>query len=114
MRTKVKTPFKFYESPKKNGYFVRLPNSLLGSDKFLRLSFSAKILYIYMKKEARGQEEFIFTQKRALKYVCRSSATFQSAKQELIDNGFIEVVRASKCSRTPNKYKFSPNWYRKE
>ena len=107
-------PFKIYESPNKGGYFVMLPNSLLDSDKFLNLSSSAKILYIYMKKDARGQEEFIFTQKRSLKYVCRSSATFQSAKQELIDNGFIEVVRASKCSRTPNKYKFSPNWHKKK
>ena len=39
-----------------------------------------------------------------------SKMTFYTARDKLIENGFIEVVETNKFAHIPHKYKFSSKW----
>ncbi len=80
--------------------------------KFINLSYSARILYIYMKLWAAGRDEVEYAWSNASK-ILGSSGTFNSSKKELIDKGFIKITRTCKCSRLPNKYQFISDWSNK-
>ncbi len=82
---------------------------MLNSKSYIKLSYSSKVLYSYMKLKACGNLEFEFSWRKAKEFI-GSNRTYISSKNELIAYGFIECTRTSKCSRLPNKYKFSSNW----
>lgn len=107
-----KAPFKQYEGKKYRDTHVRLTKSMMLSDAYIKLSYSAKALYSYMKLWACGKDEFEYKWPLARSFI-GSNRTYISSKDELIASGFIELIRTSKCSRLPNKYKFSDKWQHK-
>lgn len=111
MSRALKAPFKPYEGLKIKDKHVRMTDSMLMHKKFIELSYSAQVLYIYMKAWACGEQEFEYSWSLAKKII-RSNATYISSKDELIKAGFIECTRNCKCSRHPNKYKFVSSWYK--
>ena len=108
--TRIKAPFKYYEGSKVKDRHIRLTKDMLMSPAYISLSYSAKVIYSYMKMWACGEVEFEYSWRLASKYV-GSSRTYSSSKNELIEKGFIECIRTSKCSRYPNKYKFINRWH---
>ena len=53
-------------------------------------------------------EEFEYAESLSSKYM--SKMTFYSARDKLIENGFIDIVQTNKFAHIPNKYKFSSKW----
>ena len=93
---------------KSNNECVILNEDLLKNKKFLNLPSSAKVLYAYMKLSALKNTEFYYAEALSNKYM--SKMTFYSARNKLIENGFIEIVETNKSAHIPNKYKFSSKW----
>lgn len=98
--------FKDFKEP-----YIRITRSMLTNERWLKLSYSAKTIYIYMKLWSYGREEFSFSYKLALNIV-KSRSTFKSSIDELVDNGFIEIIRISRTPGVGTKYKFSNKWYK--
>ena len=80
--------------------FVQIGNTLLFDKKFASLSVGARYLYILAANEAAGSRDFQFP---ALKMKALGIT-------ELIDAGFVELVRSGRNTRTPNDYRFSFYW----
>lgn len=80
--------------------FVQIGNTLLFDKKFTSLSVGARYLYILAANEAAGSRDFQFP---ALKMKALGI-------KELIDAGFVELVRSGRNTRTPNDYRFSFYW----
>lgn len=110
------TPFLPYEGSKPKDTHIRLTRSMLLSESYSSLSFSAAKLYNLMKLWAKGQMEFDYSWSLAQKasFSKKSNKTYIKAKNELIAKGFIECIRTSKCSRLPNRYKLSSKWNTKK
>lgn len=106
--SRKKAPFKSYEGKKSNDKHIRLTADMMTNKKFLNLPSSSKVLYMYMKLWALGKEEFEYAESLSSKYM--SKMTFYSARDKLIENGFIDVVQTNKFAHIPNKYKFSSKW----
>ena len=104
--------FRSFEGRKPDDRHVRLTKDMLLDPKFISLSYSARILYIYMKLWASGRDEVEYAWSNASE-ILGSSGTFNSAKKELIEKGFIKITRTCKCSRLPNKYQFISDWSNK-
>lgn len=111
-RKKNPSPFRPFEGRKPNDKHVRLTTDMLTNKTFMSLSYSAVVLYIYMKLWAAGREEVEYSWSIASS-VLGSSTTFNSSKKELIEKGFIKITRTCKCSRLPNKYQFISDWSKK-
>ena len=92
----------------KNNKCIFLDEKVLTSKEFLALSSSAKVVYFYMKIYAKNENEFEYPISLALNFM--SNVTFISARNELVKNGFIEIVHNGSANRTKNIYKFVPNW----
>ena len=88
--------------------FFAVPHVFLISPQVLDLSDKAFRLLIYMKDYAMFSDEFIFPKSMYDKICCNS--TFQKAKKELIEKGFIIEKANGKFSLQPNIYEFSGNW----
>lgn len=111
MSRRRKTPFRLFESKKEKDKHVRLAKSMLLDKKFIELSKSAKILYIYMKLWAGGQEEFQYAKSLATSLGIISGGTFVKAVRELIQKGFIVKKHITTGgAHIPNTYEFSANW----
>lgn len=108
----LKAPFLQYEGSKQKDKHIRLTNDMMNSKSYLKLSYTSKVLYSYIKLWACGKVEFEYSWSLA-KNIIGSSATYIKAKNELIKYGFISCIRSSKCSRLPNKYKFTSEWVNK-
>lgn len=106
----LKAPFKPYEGQKSKDKHVRITNSMLTHKKYIELTYSAQVLYIYMKAWSCGNQEFEYSWSLAKKII-KSNRTYISSKNELIEAGFIECIRTCKCSKFPNKYRFVNSWY---
>lgn len=89
--------------------FVQLYHDLLMNKNFLKLSYTAKTIYLYMCDFAMGNQEFIFPYSIYSKITSRE--TFRKATNELIEKGFIVKNKMGKNTRTPNEYKFTSKWY---
>lgn len=94
---------------KKDLSFVQIYHDLLMNENFLKLNKSTQVLYFYMNDYSNGSREFEFPYSIYKKVV--SKGTFHSSIKELTEKGFIEVIENGKNTRTPNKYKFTNNWY---
>lgn len=113
MSRSTKAPFKKYEGEKQKDKHVRLTKSMLMSKAYKELKNSSKVLYIYMKLWASGEEEFDFANSLGNKIL--SHSTIISSIRDLIQKGFIEPVYISNGGgKKPNRYRFSPNWTNKK
>lgn len=105
------TPFEPWETKNANGVekrYFRMGATLMASEQMRSLSSSAFKIYCYMRIESGGNRSFKFPHVKYRSYM--SKPTFQKAKQELIDKGFIDVVRNNKNLRMANIYAFSERW----
>ena len=92
------------DKPSNHDAFVRVSFSLLRNPSFKSLSANAQVLYIRMMAEAKGKWEFQFPQRCYHGIMAR--ATFQRAKNELIDAGFIEQMPTNKCDGLATTFRF--------
>lgn len=104
------TPFKDFESvhEKSNyevGYIRMVDIQLICMNE---LSANAFRLYIMMKSYAKGNKEFSYPHRIYKTLFCNQ--TFKTARQELIDYGYIEQFCSQKSRLEPNKYVFSSKW----
>jgi len=90
--------------------YVCLTKSMLESEKWHLLGYPAQTIYVYMKLWSYGRQQFQFSYRLALN-VFKSYATFKKAIDELITNGFIEIIRISRTPGIGTIYKFSDKWY---
>lgn len=108
-KKRIKSPFRPFEGKKADEPHVRLTRSMVLSEAYISLSYSAVKLYTFLRMYSLGNEEVEYAWSLAKK-IFGSSGTFNSAKKDLIEKGFIKCIRTSKCSRLPNLYKFSSDW----
>jgi len=87
---------------------MRLSNSQMLDVKMRGLSGNAFMVYAYMKLEAGGSVVFEFPRSKYISMIAEN--TFQRAKAELLEAGFIEVEENNANLRRPNKYRFSAHW----
>lgn len=90
--------------------YISLTKSMLTNEKWLQLSGATRTIYIYMKLWSYGKQEFKFSYSLALNIVS-SKSTFKKAIDELVKNGFIEIIRISKTPGVGTIYKFTNKWY---
>jgi len=111
-------PFKPYENgpfPESNHY-LRLTHTLLRHEKFLKLSSSAKVLYVFMRDWSGKNELFKYSASMSLDYMTKP--TYYKARDELCKAGFIiwlNKPRASKNNRYDGyetaEFEFSDRWF---
>ena len=80
---------------KVTGGFVMMPHNLIESDAYILLSTTAKLAYMYFKRDLRSghQTNVTLTFGQAKKYrVCQSPDTFSKAKKGLVGNGLLDPV----------------------
>lgn len=109
-RTK-KTPFPPWQTCKPDGVeqrYVRLGNTQLMHVAVMELSDKAYRIYIHMLLESAGQRTFTFPRSK-YKPFC-GNTSFQRAKNELIEKGFIREIQCNKNLRKPNEYEFLGDW----
>ena len=87
-----------------SGQFVPLPHNLLDSAAFKGLDNTSKVSLIYFQKDKKSshQTQLILTYPQARHYgVCKSPATFNKSKKELVEKGFLDPDQPGglgKCS----------------
>ena len=104
--------FESWESNTKTGKYVRIANDMQDSAAWEDLSCFAVRVYLLMKKKynKNNADDISLTYKEAGKYM--NARTFTKSIDELIEHGFIKIVRQSWTSRECNIYAFSENWKR--
>ena len=114
MSKKKKKQFRDFESSDYENDFkepyVAITKSMMLSESWSNLTYSSKIIYMYMKLWSYGRQEFSFSYKLANNIV-GSNSTFKKSIEELIKNGFIEIIRISKTPGIGTRYKFINKWY---
>ena len=90
--------------------YISLTKSMLTNEKWLSLNYSSQLIYVYMKMWAYGRQEFKFSYSLALNIV-KSKTTFKKSIDELVDKGFIEIIRISRTPGIGTIYKLSNKWY---
>lgn len=91
--------------------YVCITKSMLTSEKWGNLGYPAKTIYLYMKLWSYGRQEFEFSYNLALNVV-GSRKTFKKAIDELVENGFLEIIRISRTPGIGTRYKFISKWYK--
>lgn len=87
--------------------------TMLVSDAWFNLSGEAKNLYLFMRLQYDGiKEEFCFNRSLwAEKYkLFASPNAYYKYRDELVQQGFIEIKESGKNTRTKAVYKFSSQW----
>ena len=113
-KSKAKRDVQAWETPNASGHFTRLFDDLLNSEAFKRLSAQAKLVYILMRQEYKGEG---YTGNK-VKCPYSKIETYRIGRksiskgiQELIEAGFIEIVEQGGLYHRPSVYKFSSRWY---
>ena len=106
-RGKKTTDFQKGKISKGNdAHFMRMFESLLYCERFINLTPSARILYVYMGLASSGKSEFKFPKSQYSRFM--DKMTFERSKRLLIQNGFIEEIHSN--ATTPNVYRLSGLW----
>ena len=114
MSREKRTPLNPWESilPAAEKHFSRLGDSLLDSPVFNELSPYARLLYMYMVRAAAGKRDFTFQHSFYKRYGI-TDATFGRLRDELVNAGFITVLKNNRTVRKANIYQFSTTWKEK-
>ena len=114
MAKKKKKQFRSFESSDiQNDFkepYISLTRSMLTSENWKNLSYTAREIYLHMKLWSYGREEFKFSYSLALNVV-NSKSTVKKAIDDLVKNGFLEIIRISRTPGIGTIYKFSNKWY---
>jgi len=100
--------------PKIKGGFVAMHHPLLDSVVYQVLSSTAKIAFMYFKRDIKNwdQTEVSLTYSQAKnKGVCRSPSTFDRAKRELVEKGFLDPLEPGGLNQRA-VFKLSYRWKR--
>ena len=90
--------------------YISITKSMLVNERWLSLNYSSQLIYIYMKLWSYGRQEFKFSYSLALNIV-KSKSTFKKSIDELVNNGFIEIIRISRTPGIGTIYRFTNKWY---
>lgn len=94
--------------------YVKLDNSMTDSAAWTSLSFGAVWVYIGLRKSFnynRGGNNHLILPYSGIRWKM-NSRTFMKKKQELIDKGFIKVVKHGGLMNNPTVYALSNGWER--
>lgn len=91
--------------------FIWLEKRLMESEAWLDLSSSAKVVYLYLKKQkinsdCREHIKLPYTDKDNI----FSKQTFSTALKQLVSHGFIEIEELGGLEARPSVYRLSDNW----
>lgn len=106
-----KTPFPPWETRNADGIekrYIRMGATIMASGAMMDLSSSAFRVYCYMRLESSGRKDFRFPYSKYRAYMSRP--TFLKARDELVEKGFINIVRNNRNLRKANDYAFSERW----
>ncbi|PKM82558.1 MAG: hypothetical protein CVU89_03395 [Firmicutes bacterium HGW-Firmicutes-14] len=109
-QSKEQWQFKTFESRTKTAKHLRITNNMIESPAWQNLSCYAITVYVHMKAKYNfsNQDDISMTYEEAKKLMAK--ATFSKAIDELIETGFIQLIRQSWTARQPNIYSFSEMW----
>jgi hypothetical protein len=112
MAKKSKKDFEFkpFESTTRTAKHLRITNNMLESAAWKKLSCHAMVIYMYMKSKYNFNNENDISLTYAEGQKLMHKNTFTKAIDELIEYGFIKVIRQSWTSRECNIYGFSSMW----
>ena len=100
--------------------YTALYVSMLTSEAWRNLSHGARSLYTYMKMQYQSKanrdaglqpNEFYFNHGMYEKLGFKNRNQFIKWRNELVENGFIDVVECGRTSRTKNIYQYSDRWH---
>lgn len=103
-----------YKIKDKNGNFektkrfIGIPHSLLMNEKVKKMKPSTFKVYVYLLDFACDNQTITFSYSMAQNITTRP--TFKNAIDELVKEGFLEIVQHGKFNKTPNVYKFIDDW----
>lgn len=92
--------------------YVKLDNSMTESAAWTSLSFGAVWVYIELRKSFeynKGGNSHLVLPYSEVSWKM-NARTFKSKKQELLDKGFIRVVKHGGLMNNPTVYALSSNW----
>ena len=113
MPRKKYAPLPYWQSrsQERGESFIRLGVSLLKSKAWKSLSGSAKAFYLALMAEGRGNDTVSFPHGIAKKYGV-SASSYDRARSELIESGFIEQVNVGGMPQySKNQFRFSLRWH---
>lgn len=87
--------------------YIRVTSSLLRSEKYQSLTFSARFVFQCMALESGGHVEFVFPEATASKHYGISPATLRNAVRELIANNIISYASEKRERGKPVPYRFN-------
>ena len=104
--------FKTHEGRRPTDKHVRITNDMATHTAFLNLSYAAKVLYLYLKLWACGNDTVVYSASMASAYNM-DAKQFRKARNELIKAGFIVFLneQCAKYKRETGKYQFVSDWY---
>ena len=104
MQKKKKKKFKY------EGRFAGITHKQRESEAFDGLTIHAKWLYLEFRFKYNGENEhnIIFTIKEAKKIM--SESTFRKARNQLIERGFIDIIKRGGLEKQPTIYGLSDRW----
>lgn len=88
--------------------YVTMYHSQLFHKKFTSMKSNSQLLYIRMLDYSNGKQITTYPYKIYKDLI--SKPTFLECRDELVKNGFIEIVECGKFNRRANKYKFIDDW----
>lgn len=94
--------------PGKEKRFMAVPHRIIHHIAFTSMRPLSKLLYFYMTDYAEGKQEFTYP--RRIYKNLMSLQTFQSARQELIEHGFIKITSEGGLFNNEAIYKFIGDW----
>lgn len=94
----------------KEARFLQVGNDFFFGEPFRMVSVLARFVYICMRLEAGGKNEFVFSRSAFTKYGLKQRST-TDAIEELVQSGLVSK-KSGKATRTANLYRFSEkvNW----
>ena len=87
--------------------FVPIFRDVLWSDSWLDLSNGAKLVYIYIKSEYKGENNGKMTMPYSMLSKIMSTDTIKRKFNELIDKGWIEKTHSGGLYHNSNRYKLT-------
>lgn len=106
-----KYQFKSFESKSPNpSHYARITDNMVKSPAWKALSGQSVNVYLLLKMKFTGgnEQDISLTYKEAHEYM--NQRTFTRAIDDLIEHGFVKIVRQAWTSRECNIYGFSDAW----
>lgn len=104
--------FRPFEGPGIRGKHLRITNFMMESAAWKDLTIHSIALYVHIKAKFNysNEDNISFTYAEGERLM--NKRTFTKSIDQLIDLGFIKIVRQGWTTREPNIYGFSDQWQR--